>query len=129
MRFKKTLQYPGARRTGAGHHHGSDTPTSARAILYHTDQKEPNIMHPSVTTTSDLTHSWKSTYSLKKSFQGKVYSEDRFVNYTISYIQLQNVIYLRQEGLFSKNGYLLFCNYFNYLFLARHFLHLTKIQS
>ena len=44
MRFKKTLQYPGARRTGAGHHHGSDTPTSARAILHHTDQKEPNIM-------------------------------------------------------------------------------------
>ena len=48
MRFKKTLQYPGARRTGARHHHGSDTPTSARAILHHTDQKGPNIMHPSV---------------------------------------------------------------------------------
>ena len=24
------------------------TPTSARAILHHTDQKGPNIMHPSV---------------------------------------------------------------------------------
>ena len=31
-----------------GHHHGSDMPTSARAILHHTDQKGPNIMHPSV---------------------------------------------------------------------------------
>ena len=29
------------------HHHGSDTPTSARAILHHTDQKGPNILHPS----------------------------------------------------------------------------------
>ena len=25
-------------RTRAGHHHWSDTPTSARAILHHTDQ-------------------------------------------------------------------------------------------
>ena len=48
MRFKKRLQYPGARRTRAGHHHGSDTPTSARAILYHTDQKGPNILTGSV---------------------------------------------------------------------------------
>ena len=48
MRFKKSLQYPGARRTRAWHHHGSDTPTSARAVLHHTDQKGPNIMHPSV---------------------------------------------------------------------------------
>ena len=31
-----------------GHHHGSDTPTSARAILHHTDQKGPNNLHPSV---------------------------------------------------------------------------------
>ena len=30
------------------HHHGSDTPTSARASLHHTDQQGPNIMHPSV---------------------------------------------------------------------------------
>ena len=36
------------RRTRAGHHHGSDTPTSARAVLHHTDQKVPNIMDPSV---------------------------------------------------------------------------------
>ena len=48
MRFKKSLQYPGARRTRAGHHHGSDTPTSARAILHHTDQKGPNILTGSV---------------------------------------------------------------------------------
>ena len=48
MRFKKTLQQPGARRTGARHHQGSDTPTSARAVLLHTDQKVPNIMHLSV---------------------------------------------------------------------------------
>ena len=30
------------------HHHGSDTPTSARAILHHTDQKGPNILKGSV---------------------------------------------------------------------------------
>ena len=48
MRFKKSLQYPGARRTRAGHHHGSDPPTSARAILHHTDQKGPNILMGSV---------------------------------------------------------------------------------
>ena len=44
--IKKSL--PRARRTGARHHHGSDTITSARAILHHTDQKGPNNMHPSV---------------------------------------------------------------------------------
>ena len=33
MRFNKTLQEPGARKTGAVHHHGSDTLTSARAVL------------------------------------------------------------------------------------------------
>ena len=32
----------------AGHHHGSDTPTSARAILHHTDQNGPNILTGSV---------------------------------------------------------------------------------
>ena len=48
MRFKETFQQPGDRRTGARHHHGSNTPTSARAILHHTDQKGPNIMRPSV---------------------------------------------------------------------------------
>ena len=48
MRFQKPLQEPGARRAGARHHHGSDMPTSARAILHHTYQKGPNIMHPSV---------------------------------------------------------------------------------
>ena len=40
---------------GARHHHGSDTPTSARAILHHTDQKGPNIMHPSVVTKKKYT--------------------------------------------------------------------------
>ena len=48
MRFKKTLQQPGARRTEARHHQGSDRPTSARAVLHHTDAKVPNIMDPSV---------------------------------------------------------------------------------
>ena len=28
----------------AWHHNGSDTPTSARAILHHTDQNGPNIL-------------------------------------------------------------------------------------
>jgi hypothetical protein len=32
MRFKNSLQLPGAGRTRAWHHHGSDTPTSPRAI-------------------------------------------------------------------------------------------------
>ena len=31
-----------------GHHHGSDMPTSARAVLHHTDQKGPNIVTGSV---------------------------------------------------------------------------------
>ena len=43
MRFKKLSQLPGARRTRAGHHHGSHTPTSPEAILlgkmaHHTKQ-------------------------------------------------------------------------------------------
>ena len=33
-----------------GHHHESDTPTSARAILHHTDQKGTNILEGSVLT-------------------------------------------------------------------------------
>ena len=33
---------------GHSNHHGSDTPTSARAILHHTDQKGPNILTGSV---------------------------------------------------------------------------------
>ena len=32
----------------AGHHHGSDTPTSAMAVLHHTDLKGPNNLHPRV---------------------------------------------------------------------------------
>ena len=31
--FKKSFQYPGARRTRAWHHHGSDTPTSPKVHL------------------------------------------------------------------------------------------------
>ena len=34
-----------------GHHHGSDTSTSARSVLLHTDQKGPNILTGSVSTT------------------------------------------------------------------------------
>ena len=30
------------------HHHRSDTPTFARAILHHTDQKGPNVFKGSV---------------------------------------------------------------------------------
>ena len=48
MRFQKRLQYPRARRTRAGHHHVSDMPTSARAILHHTDQNGQNILKGSV---------------------------------------------------------------------------------
>ena len=50
MRLKKMLQQPEARETRAGHHHGGDTPTYARAILHHTDQKGPNILTGSVLT-------------------------------------------------------------------------------
>ena len=32
MRFKNSSQLPGAGRTRARHHHGSDTPTSPKAI-------------------------------------------------------------------------------------------------
>ena len=35
MRFKKSPQLPGAGRTWAGHHHGSHTPTSPKAVLLH----------------------------------------------------------------------------------------------
>ena len=43
MRFKNGPQLPGAGRTGAGHHHGSHTPTSTGTVLldkmaYHTKQ-------------------------------------------------------------------------------------------
>ena len=40
--------------TRVWHHHGSDTQTSARAILHHTDPKGPNILKGSVQTTADL---------------------------------------------------------------------------
>ena len=41
----------------AWHHHGSDRPTSARAILHHTDQKGPNILTGSVSAVQLLEHS------------------------------------------------------------------------
>ena len=34
-RFKKSPQLPGAERTRAWHHHGSEAPTSSRIILLH----------------------------------------------------------------------------------------------
>jgi hypothetical protein len=46
----------------ARHHHGSDMPTSARAILHHTDQKGPNIMHPSVCVEGRLSNFPTVTY-------------------------------------------------------------------
>ena len=45
MRFKKKASVTWTR---AGHHHGSDTHTSARAILHHTDQNGLNILKRSV---------------------------------------------------------------------------------
>ena len=45
MGLRSGLDYIALR---AGHHHGSDMPTSARAILHHTDQKGPNILKGSV---------------------------------------------------------------------------------
>ena len=45
MSFKKSLELEGQ---GRGIIMGIDTLTSARAILHHTDQKGPNILHPSV---------------------------------------------------------------------------------
>ena len=49
MWFKKNLQYPGARRTRAWHQHGSDKPTSPRAILLHKDQIFYSFLHKTVT--------------------------------------------------------------------------------
>ena len=43
MRFKRSPQLPGAGRTRAWHHHGSDTPTSPRAIYVLKSVKGPNI--------------------------------------------------------------------------------------
>ena len=43
MRFKKSPRLPGAGRTKAWHHHGSDTPTSPRAIYGLKSAKDPNL--------------------------------------------------------------------------------------
>ena len=48
MRFKKSPQLPGAGRTNAWHFHGSDTPTSPRAIYVLKSAKRPNIFWGSV---------------------------------------------------------------------------------
>ena len=48
MRLKHGPQLPGAGRTWAGHHHGSDTPTSPRAIYVLKSAKGPNIFGGSV---------------------------------------------------------------------------------
>ena len=48
FRFKKRLQSPGARRTRVAHHHGSDKPTSPRAVLHHTDANLCTILHTTV---------------------------------------------------------------------------------
>ena len=49
MRLKKGFSNLELEGHGPGiNHHGSDTPTSARAILHHTDLKGPNILKRSV---------------------------------------------------------------------------------
>ena len=48
IRFKKRPQLPGAVRTRVWHYHGSDTPTSPRAILVLKSVKGPNIFGGSV---------------------------------------------------------------------------------
>ena len=49
MRFKNNPQLPGAGRTRAWHHHGSDTPASPRAIYVHTKiSKRRTILHTTV---------------------------------------------------------------------------------
>ena len=48
MRFKKSPQLPGAGRTSMWHYHGSDTPTSPRAIYVLKSAKGPNIFGGSV---------------------------------------------------------------------------------
>ena len=47
MRFKKSPQSPGAGRTRVWHHHGSDTPTSPRAIYVLKSANGDDVM-PSV---------------------------------------------------------------------------------
>ena len=56
MRFKKSPQLPGAGRTRAWHHHGSDTFTSPRAIYVLKSAKRPNIFGGSVHTTHSCVH-------------------------------------------------------------------------
>ena len=48
MRFKKSSQLSGAGGARAWHHHGSDTPTSPRAIYVLKSAKGPKILGGSV---------------------------------------------------------------------------------
>ena len=81
MRFKKSLQEPGARRTTVWHHHGSDTPTSARAILHHTDQNGPNILKGSVDSENlsknytQLTKMFREEFSFVFGLHGRIKSD------------------------------------------------------
>ena len=54
MRFEKSPQLPGAGRTWAGYHHGSQTPTSTGAILLSKMACQPNILAASVQATQHL---------------------------------------------------------------------------
>ena len=48
IRFKISPQLPGAKRTEAWYHHGSDTPTFPRAVLHHKDAILCTFMHTTV---------------------------------------------------------------------------------
>ena len=83
------------------HHHGSDTPTSARAILHHTDQKGPNIMHPSVSLESNTSNiSWTVKTTLFPSHKG-----DQISDHTI---KLKNGTNLRILNYFNQKIQLCF---------------------
>ena len=63
MRFKYGPQLPGAGRTWAGHHHGSDTPTSPRAIYVLKSAKCNEIM-PSVYVVGKSSKGWRHSCSV-----------------------------------------------------------------
>ena len=59
MRFKNSPQLPGAGRTRAWHHHGSDTPTSPGAFLLHSSllgyiKSRHTLYHLSIKVHQDL---------------------------------------------------------------------------
>ena len=66
----------------AWHHHGSDMPTSPRAILHHTDPNTPNISGGSVATIQS-----KMSFSSYKKFLFQMTMNDKMrVNTTVSFI-------------------------------------------